>query len=87
MQVGGTSHGMESIPISPNLLLAQRGIVGTTIGGPDPARDVVRWLDLHLAGRLPLEKLITQRYPLEEINAGFADLVAGRNIRGVVEMV
>ena len=46
----------------------------------------MRWIDFHLAGRLPLEKLITQRYPLEEINTGFSDLVAGRNIRGVVEM-
>ncbi len=86
VQVGGTAHGMESIPISPNLLLAQRSIVGTTFGGPDPARDVVRWIDLHLADRLPLEKLITQRYTLEEINTGFSDLAAGRNIRGVVEM-
>ena len=86
VQVGGTSHGMESIPISPNALLAQRAIVGTTIGGPDPARDVVRWIDLYLAGRLPLEKLVTQRYPLEEINTGFSDLAAGRNIRGVVAM-
>ncbi|MCY3633317.1 MAG: alcohol dehydrogenase catalytic domain-containing protein [bacterium] len=86
VQVGGTSHGMESIPISPNLLLAQRAIVGTTIGGPDPARDVVRWIDLYRAGRLPLEKLITQRYQLEEINTGFADLAAGRNIRGVIAM-
>ncbi len=86
VQVGGTSHDMESIPVSPNLLLAQRGIVGTTFGGPDPARDVVRWIDLYLAGRLPLEKLITQHYRLHEINTGFSDLVAGRNIRGVITM-
>ncbi len=86
VQVGGTSHDMDSIPVSPNLLLAQRRIVGTTIGGPDPARDVVRWIDLYLAGRLPLQKLITQHYGLDEINIGFSDLVAGRNIRGVVTM-
>ena len=34
VQVGGTAQGMESIPISPNLLLAQRSIVGTTFGVP-----------------------------------------------------
>jgi Zn-dependent alcohol dehydrogenase len=86
VQVGGTSHDMNSIPVSPNLLLAQRKIVGTSIGGPDPARDVVRWIDLYQAGRLPISKLITQRYSLDEINTGFSDLVAGRNIRGVVAM-
>lgn len=86
VQVGGTSHGMDSIPVSPNALMAQRAIVGTTIGGPDPARDVVRWIDLYLSGRLPLERLVTRRYQLEEINTGFSDLAAGRNIRGVIEM-
>ena len=47
---------------------------------------MLRWIDLYLAGRLPLEKLITTRYALDQINQGFDDLIAGRNIRGVILM-
>jgi Zn-dependent alcohol dehydrogenase len=87
VHVGGTAGGMDHIPVSPNALLSQqKAIVGTVIGGPDPARDVLRWIDLYLAGRLPLEKLITTRYALDQINQGFDDLIAGRNIRGVILM-
>ena len=32
-----------------------------------------------------LDELITTRYPLEEINQGYADMNAGKNIRGLVE--
>ena len=87
VHVGGTAAGMDQIPVPPGALVArQKSIVGTVIGGPDPARDVLRWTDLYLAGRLPLDRLITSRYRLDEINQGFDDLAAGRNVRGVVDM-
>jgi S-(hydroxymethyl)glutathione dehydrogenase/alcohol dehydrogenase len=33
---------------------------------------------------LKLDELITQRYRLDEINDGYRDLMAGKNIRGVI---
>lgn len=87
VQVGGTSPDLDHIPVSPGSLLSQqKSVVGTTIGGPNPARDALRWLDLYRVGRLPIDKLITRRYPLDEINQGLDDLVAGRNIRGIIMM-
>ena len=50
-----------------------------------PARqDIPALLELHRLGRLQLDELITTRYSLDQINEGFADMRAGRNIRGVV---
>ena len=31
-----------------------------------------------------LDELITRTYPLEDINQAFADLKAGKNLRGVI---
>jgi Zn-dependent alcohol dehydrogenase len=35
-------------------------------------------------GANPLTELITKKYALEEINEGYADLMDGKNLRGVV---
>ena len=41
-------------------------------------------LELYRAGKLKLDELVTKQYKLEEINQGYDDLNAGKNIRGVV---
>jgi S-(hydroxymethyl)glutathione dehydrogenase/alcohol dehydrogenase len=43
-----------------------------------------RLLGLYKNGDLKLDELITRRYTLEEINQGYEDMLAGRNIRGVL---
>ena len=35
-------------------------------------------------GKLKLDELITTRYRLDEVNRGYEDMMAGRNIRGVI---
>jgi Zn-dependent alcohol dehydrogenase len=49
-----------------------------------PSKDVPRLLDLWRGGQLKLEELLTRTYPLEDINDGYADMHAGRNIRGLI---
>jgi S-(hydroxymethyl)glutathione dehydrogenase/alcohol dehydrogenase len=39
---------------------------------------------MYQAGRLKLDELITKRYTLDQINEGYADLLDGKNIRGVI---
>ena len=39
---------------------------------------------LYRRGALKLRELITRTYRLDEINQGYADLDASRNLRGVV---
>ena len=35
-------------------------------------------------GQLKLDELTTRTYTLDQINQGYADMLAGENIRGVV---
>ncbi len=39
---------------------------------------------LYKNGDLKLDELITNRYTLDNINQGYDDMLAGRNIRGVL---
>jgi len=68
----------KKISIDPYELICGKNIRGTWGGSSDPDRDVPLFAELHLAGKLPLEKLITQRYRLEEINSALDDLEAGK---------
>ena len=52
--------------------------------GGNPARDFPLLLNLWRTGRLPLERLITGRIGLEDVNIAFDDLVHGIGIRSVI---
>jgi Zn-dependent alcohol dehydrogenases, class III len=41
-------------------------------------------LGLYQAGDLKLDEIITRTYKLEEVNEGYDDLMAGKNVRGVI---
>ena len=64
--------------------LMEKSVLGCYYGSGNLHSDLPVYLDLYQIGRLPLEKMITQRYRLEEINQGFADMEAGKNARGVI---
>ena len=85
VQVGASTAGLDHIPVPPTAFVRQISFTGTAYGGMDPARDARRYAELVLAGRLPVDRLVTRRYGLEEINDAFDDLAGGRNIRGVIE--
>ncbi len=83
----GSVTGLASIDVPPRgLVWEAKTLVGTLYGTHDPRREQVRFIDLYRAGRLPLDDLITATYGLDEINVALADLSAGKNIRGVIEM-
>jgi S-(hydroxymethyl)glutathione dehydrogenase/alcohol dehydrogenase len=74
-----------NIPISArHLTLFQKRIQGSLFGASNPTRDIPLMLDLYRQGRLKLDELITHRYPLDQVNDGYADMHAGANIRGVI---
>jgi alcohol dehydrogenase (nicotinoprotein) len=66
------------------LTLFEKTIKGSLFGSGNPQRDILKMLDLYQAGTLKLDELVTSRYSLEQVNQGYADLVAGKNIRGVI---
>ena len=62
----------------------QKQLLGNTFGGENPRADIPKLLRLYQRGLLDLESMITRRYSLDEINAGYEVLLAGRNIRGLI---
>ncbi|MBO8142214.1 MAG: zinc-binding dehydrogenase [Firmicutes bacterium] len=62
----------------------ERVLRGSYMGSAVPRRDLPRFLRLYQAGRLPVDKLVTHRIALDEINEGFDRLAAGQAVRQVV---
>ena len=67
-----------------NLVAEERTVKGSYIGTCVPARDLPRYVALYKQGKLPVNKLLTHRLKLEEINEGFERLREGRAVRQVV---
>ena len=66
------------------LTLYQKRIQGALFGQSSPSRDIPWMLRMYQNGQLKLDELITTTYKLEDINDGYADMHAGKNIRGVI---
>jgi S-(hydroxymethyl)glutathione dehydrogenase/alcohol dehydrogenase len=64
--------------------LMEKSILGSNYGSGDARADLITLLESYKSGRIHFEQLVTNRYPLEEINTGFEDLEAGRNVRGMI---
>lgn len=67
------------------LTLFEKTIKGSLFGSGDPFHDIPKMVELYQSGDLKLDELITKTYTLEEVNQGYDDLVAGKNIRGVIK--
>jgi alcohol dehydrogenase len=67
-----------------SLVAEERNLKGSYIGTCVPKRDIPNFVALFQAGRLPVDKLLTHRLALSDINAGFDRLHDGSAIRQVV---
>ena len=67
-----------------NLVVEERTLKGSFLGSAVPQRDLPRYIALYKAGRLPIDKLVTHRIKLDEINLGFDRLANGQAIRQVI---
>lgn len=67
-----------------SLTLEERTLTGSYFGSANPHSDFGRVLDLYKQKRLKLDELITRTYSIDEAPEAFADLVAGRNARGMI---
>jgi len=68
-----------------SLVAEERTLKGSYIGTCVPSRDIPRYIELYKQGRLPVDKLLTGRLKLDDINHGFDLLHEGKAIRQVVE--
>jgi S-(hydroxymethyl)glutathione dehydrogenase/alcohol dehydrogenase len=82
--VATTTSSADAFAINPGELTYGKQIVGNVGGSARPSVDIPRFAALAQSGRLPLEKLITNTYSLDELDAAFEAIETGTGIRGVV---
>jgi S-(hydroxymethyl)glutathione dehydrogenase / alcohol dehydrogenase len=64
----------------------ERRVLGSIYGSTKPERDFSHTLDLFRDGRLPLDRLITHRLPLEQAEHAFELMQSGDAVRVVLEL-
>ncbi|MBV9486035.1 MAG: Zn-dependent alcohol dehydrogenase [Frankiaceae bacterium] len=83
--VVGAARPDDSMTLSPfEFMMGARSLVGCQYGSTVPARDFPLLLDLWRQGRMPLERLVTNRINLEDIDSAFADMKTGHGVRSVI---
>jgi S-(hydroxymethyl)glutathione dehydrogenase/alcohol dehydrogenase len=82
--IGNLPHG-QKISIDPFALICGRQIIGSWGGDTDPDKDIPAYIDLYLSGRLKLDKMLTHRFKLEEINNAFIAVEKGEAGRAIIE--
>lgn len=66
------------------LTIWQKQLRGSLYGASAPGVAVPRLLGLYRRGLLQLEEMVTRRYTLDQVQQGYDDMHAGRNIRGLI---
>ena len=79
----GSAETRFAVPLN-RLVQRQKRIVGSLYGSANPPLDLPRIFGLYLAGRLPLDRLIGERMPLERVNNAYEALLAGSVGRGIL---
>jgi S-(hydroxymethyl)glutathione dehydrogenase/alcohol dehydrogenase len=67
-----------------SLTFEEKTLTGSYFGSARPREDFPRLISLYRAKRLKLDELITRTYTIDQAPQAFADLVGGRNARGVI---
>ncbi|HEY3069016.1 MAG TPA: Zn-dependent alcohol dehydrogenase [Gaiellaceae bacterium] len=82
--VGLPAEGLTADLPASDLPREEKIVTGSFYGSCDPQVDMPRVLDLYMEGQLPLDRLVTHTYPLEEINEAFAAMNSGAVARAVI---
>ncbi|WP_045877940.1 NDMA-dependent alcohol dehydrogenase [Pseudofrankia sp. DC12] len=66
------------------MAMMNKEIRGCLFGSSSPRAQIPKLLDLYRAGILKIDELVTKTYSLDQVNEGYADLDAGRILRGAL---
>lgn len=76
-------HAVSSV--SPLTLTAEaRTIIGSYLGSAVPERDIPTYVELWRDGKLPLERLVSSRIRLEDLDGAMDALAAGTELRQLI---
>lgn len=83
--VVGIARADVRAPINVNqLVYAEKSLIGSLYGTTRPRQDLPMLIDMHNAGKLMLDELITRTYPLEQINEAYEALIRGEVARSLI---
>ena len=83
--VAGMAPLTSMLTIAPFEFLIGKTITGAVQGDIIPQIDIPRYVDLYMEGKLPIDKLISKTYSLEQINEAYEALEKGEIIRSVIK--
>ncbi len=81
----GVAGAGQEINTRPFQLVTGRNWRGTAFGGARGRTDVPKIIDWYMEGKIEIDKMITHKLPLEQINKAFDLMHEGTSIRAVVE--
>jgi Zn-dependent alcohol dehydrogenase len=64
----------------------ERRVLGSLYGSSRPERDFPALLDLYRDGRLPLDRLVSRRLPLDGVEEAFTEMRGGHALRVVLDL-
>jgi len=82
--VVGLPKSSDTVALNIHRLIGERHVVGSPMGSTRLSVDVPRLVELYQQGKLKLDELITQRYPLEQINEAIESMERGEALRNVI---
>jgi Zn-dependent alcohol dehydrogenase len=83
--VGVPADG-EMVSFPGNVVVRSEKIVtGTFYGSARSALDMPLIMRLYAEGKFPLDRFISERYPLAGVNEAFAAMLEGRVVRAVLK--
>ncbi|MEQ8508362.1 MAG: zinc-dependent alcohol dehydrogenase family protein [Rhodospirillaceae bacterium] len=81
----GLPHPDKRMSLPPVQLVGEeRTLKGSYLGSCVPVRDIPTYIDLYKKGKLPVDRLMSDRIALEDINVAFDRLAAGETVRQVI---
>jgi alcohol dehydrogenase len=81
----GLPHPQKTMSFAPVQLVGEeRTLKGSYLGSCVPLRDIPIYIDLYRAGKLPVDRLMSDKVALDDINEAFDRLASGATVRQVV---
>jgi alcohol dehydrogenase len=82
---GSLPHPTHTMALpATNLVAEERTLKGSYVGSCVPQRDIPRFISLYQQGLLPVDRLMSERISLDQINEGFDRLSDGGTVRQIV---
>lgn len=82
----GASPPGAMLNLPPYEFLMGKTLTGAFQGDIRAQIDIPRYVDMFMAGKLPIDKLVSRSYRLEEINDAFDAMIKGEVIRSIIRI-